>query len=298
MEKSPTVVTCNKNNQGALWALLASGLFAVVITMAKIAALEYHVLQILFFRQLVVFCSCLPTLARSFPANLKTQQPVLHVARLLGAFTALSFSLWAVTLLPLTTAVTLGFAQVFFAALLALIFLQEKVGVHRLGAVTIGFVGVVIVMRPSVSGLFELSTLVPVIGALGAGVAVISVRKLSQTESTTTLLVYQAVFIGLLAGVPLFWLWKTPDIVGLLLLLSMGFIATAAQWIGVKALRLGEASVIGNFQYTQLIYAALFGYLLFDEIPDAYTLGGAAVIICSSLYIVYRESLKAKRTLT
>ena len=126
------------------------------------------------------------------------------------------------------------------------------------------------------------------------GVAVISVHKLSQTESTTTLLVYQAVFIGLLAGVPLFWLWKTPDIVGLLLLLSMGFIATAAQWIGVKALRLGEASVIGNIQYTQLIYAAILGYFIFDEVPDLITLIGAAIIIGSALYIVHREAIRKR----
>ena len=77
------------------------------------------------------------------------------------------------------------------------------------------------------------------------GIPVISVRKLSQTESTQTLLVYQSLFVGVLAGAPLFWFWETPDLSGTLFLLAMGILATIGQWVGVKALRLGEASVVG-----------------------------------------------------
>lgn len=283
------------NAQGILWALLAYALFAVAAAMAKIASVEYHVLQILFFRQLLVLLSCLPSIAKSFPGSLKTEHPGLHVIRLSGAFVGLSCGLWAVTLLPLTTATTLGFAQVLFVALLALVFLKERVGAHRIGAVIVGFVGVVIVMRPGAEGVFNFSALVPLAAAIGGAVAMTSVRKLSQTESTATLLVYQAVFVGVLAGIPLLWLWQMPDLKGLLVLLSMGVLATVGQWVGVKGLRMGEASVIGNMQYMQLIYAAILGYFLFDEIPDGYTLFGGAVIISAALYIVYRERLsKAK----
>lgn len=122
-------------------------------------------------------------------------------------------------------------------------------------------------------------------------IAVISVRRLSQTESTATLLIYQAVFVGVLAAIPLFWLWVTPDLPGLLLLLAMGAIATVGQWVGVKALRLGEASVVGNIQYVQLIFAAILGYLFFSEVPDTYTLVGAAIIIGSSIYLLHRDRL-------
>ncbi len=127
------------------------------------------------------------------------------------------------------------------------------------------------------------------LGALGAGVAIVSVRKLSQSESTATLLIYQAVFVGVLSGVPLFWLWVTPDLTGLVLLLLMGVLATVGQWVGVKALRLGEASVIGNIQYVQLIYAAILGFFLFNEIPDVYTIVGATIIISASAFIFHRE---------
>lgn len=282
------------NAQGVFWALLAAVLFSVVITLAKFAVSDYHVLQVLFFRQAIVFLSSIPDILKAFPYSLKTQRPCIHAIRMIGAFIALSTSIWAVAVLPLTTAVTLAFAQVFFVALLALWFLKEPVGPHRIGAVLVGFFGVVVVMRPGVNGFVDVNALIPLVGALGAAVTVTCVRKLSQTESTATLLVYQSIFVGTLAGVPLFWLWKTPDLHGLILLLTIGILATLGQWISVKALRLGEASVVGSMDYSKLIYAMIFGYFLFDETPDVYTLAGASIIIGSSIYIFRREAMKTR----
>lgn len=286
------------NTRAILWALLATALFAIVAAMAKVAVEHYHVLQVLFFRQIVVFLSSLPLISQAFPESLRTHYPQIHVLRLIGAFVALSCGIWAVAVLPLTTAITLGFAQVFFVALLAMFFLSEPVGLHRIGAVLAGFVGVVVVMRPGVEGIVDWHALIPIFGALGAAVAIVSVRKLSQTESTATLLVYQAVFVGVLAGVPLFWLWVTPDLIGLLFLLAMGVLATIGQWVGVKALRLGEASVVSNIEYVKLIYGAALGFLVFSEIPDHYAIVGAAIIIGSSAYMFHRESLLTRRKTT
>ena len=195
------------NIKGILWALIATALFAIVAAMAKVAVSEYHVLQILFFRQVIVFLSSLPSIVKSFPQSLKTDRPGIHALRLSGAFVSLSCSIWAVAVLPLTTAITLGFANVFIIALIALYFLNESVGIRRVAAVAAGFIGVVVIVRPGVDGIFDVNGLIPICGALGAAVAATSVRKLSQTESTATLLVYQALFVGALAGVPLFWLW-------------------------------------------------------------------------------------------
>jgi len=284
-----------KNIEAILWALLATACFSVAAAMAKVAVVDYHVLQILFFRQVVVFLSSLPAIARSFPASLKTRYPAWHALRLTGAFIALSCGIWAVAVLPLTTATTVGFAQVFFVAVLALLILKETVGLHRMAAVVAGFTGVVVVMRPGIDGIIDIPTLIPLLGAAGAAMAVISVRKLSQTESTATLLLYQSVFVGVLAGIPLFWWWVTPDLPGLLLLLLMGVVAALGQWTGIKALRLGEASVVGNVKYVSLIYAVLLGIVFFGEVPDRYTLAGAAIIIASSVYIAHRESMSAKR---
>ena len=280
------------NAKGILWALVAALLYATAAAMAKVAVNEFHVLQILFFRQIVVFLSSLPSIAKSFPDSLKTEHSGIHVLRLVGAFVALFCGIWAVAVLPLTTAITLSFAQAFFVALLALWFLNESFGRRRVIAIIVGFLGVVIIMRPGVEGLAHLSALIPVVGAMGAALAVISVRKLSQTESTATLLVYQSTFVGLLAGVPLIWFWVTPDFSDLLFLFAMGIVAAAGQWVGVKSLRLGEASVIGSVQYIQLVFAAAIGFSLFGEIPDTHTVMGALVIVGSSLYMLHREALR------
>jgi len=283
-----------QNIQAIRWALLSTALFAGVSALAKVAVVDYHVLQILFFRQVFVFLSAVPTVIKTFPHSLRTKHPGLHALRLIGGFVALSTGIWAVAVLPLTTAITLSFAQVFFVALFALWFLGERVGVHRLSAVLAGFIGVLVVMRPGQGGFIDLNALIPVAGALGAAAAVTTVRKLSQTESTATLMVYQSLFVGVMAGVPLIWLWQTPDWAGLLLLVSMGVLATVAQWIGVRALRLGEVSVIGPIEYMKLIYAAILGYALFGELPDGYTILGAAIIVGSSGYMMMREA-RAKR---
>ncbi|MFK7854531.1 MAG: DMT family transporter [Granulosicoccus sp.] len=279
-----------------LWALFATAMFTLAAAMSKVAVVDYHVLQILFFRQIIVLLSCLPSLVQSFPDSLMTRRPAVHASRLLGAFVALSCGIWAVSVLPLTTATTLGFVQVFFVALVASLVLKEIVGLHRISAIMVGFLGVVVVMQPGSTGFINSYALIPIAGAMGAAVAIISVRKLSQTESTATLLLYQALFIGAMAGVPLLWFWTTPPLNDTLFLLGTGMVAAAANWAGVKALRLGEASLVANVQYMQLVYAAVFGWVLFNEVPDKYTLMGAVLIIGSSIYLLHREAISKRTT--
>ncbi len=280
------------NARGILWGAAAAGLFAAVTAMAKVAVQEFHVLQIRFFRQIVVLLSASPQISKDIPGSLRMRRPGLHAVRLAGAFTMLCCSIWAVSLLPLTTATTLSFAHVCFVALAAMWFLGEPVGKHRVAAIMAGFAGVLLVIRPGLEGFAGPAALIPLLGAAGAAAAKVSIRKLSQTETTGSLLLYQALFAGLLAGLPMFWLWVTPDFEGLMLLVFMGVVAAGAQWAGIQALRLGEASVVGNIDYSQLIWAALFGYLLFAEVPDAPVIAGAALIIGASVYVFHRERLQ------
>jgi len=202
---------------------------------------------------------------------------------------SLALSLWAVSVLPLMTAVVLMFSQAFIVALLAHLYLGEKLGWHRMMAILIGFVGVIVVARPDVATFTNFNALIAIGAACGAAIALVCVRKLSQVESTATLLSYQAVFVGLLAGIPLLWFWKTPDLSQTLFLLSMGVVATLGQWVGVKALRFGEAGIISSLKYSELVYAAIFGFWLFSEIPDGHTLVGAVLIIASGIYMIYRQ---------
>ena len=282
------------NSRAALLALISVALMSLAWAVTKAAVVEYHVLQVLFFRQAIVLSSTLPQIKRHFPESLKTKQPLLHGLRLIGAFVGLSCSIWAVSLLPLTTATTLGFSQTFFMAILAALFLSEHVGIHRIGAITVGFIGVLIVVRPGGEGLASIGVLAAIAGALGAAVAFTCVKTLSQTESTATLLAYQTIVIGSVAATSMLWFWKTPDLSGWLLLMGVGLLSAPAQWIGVTAVRLGESSLLANIQYSKLIYAGILGYLFFNEVPDRFTVLGACVIIASAFYIFHREATRAR----
>jgi drug/metabolite transporter (DMT)-like permease len=283
-------IDMSKNTEGILLALVATALFTVVAALGKLASAEYHVLQILFIRQIIVLLSVLPAVSQNFPQNLKTLYPVLHGLRMAGAFIALAGGLWAVSVLPLTTALVLMFSQTFFVALLAAWFLGEGIGLHRVVSVLGGFLGVIIVMRPGADGFASVMVLVPVAAAAGAAVAVTCVRKLSQTETTATLLSWQGMFVALMSGVPMFWFWRTPNLHDLVLLLGIGLVATLAQWTGIKALRCGEASLVSSMKYTELIYAGLLGYWMFSDVPDGWTLTGAAIIVAAALYMIRREA--------
>jgi len=270
------------SSSGVAWALLAALLYTLAAAAAKVLVGDVHVLEILFFRQIVVLLSTLPEMRRSFPQTLYTSRPGLHAIRLVGAFLALSCGIWAVAVLPLATATTLGFSQVFFVALLARFFLGETVGPKTFAAIALGFAGVLVVMRPGAEGLSLLHAAIPLLGGVGGAMAVISVRRLAQTESTATLLLYQSLFVGLLSGLPLIFLWVTPDLPQLLLLFGIGILATLGQWCGVQALRLAEASVVGTLDYIKLVYAELLGMLAFDERSDRQTVFGAALIVLAA----------------
>ncbi|MGB0960404.1 MAG: EamA family transporter [Halocynthiibacter sp.] len=119
-------------------------------------------------------------------------------------------------------------------------------------------------------------------------IAVTAMRKRSQTHSTAQLLRFQALFVSLIAGVPMFWLWKTPLGADVWIFGLIGILAIGGQWIGIQALRKGEASLNSALQYTRDIFAVVFGYMLFGETPDLIVLLAMGIIACSSL-LLYRS---------
>lgn len=274
-----------ENARGMVLGLCSVALFAVVAAMAKAAAEVFAVLQILFFRQVVVLLSTLPAILRARPLDLRTERPALHLARLLGAFVALAMGLLAVTLLPLSTATALGFVSAFWVALLGHRFLGEPLTRERVAALALGFVGVLLALQPWSHDFQPLYALVPLFGALGAAVAKVSVRALSSTEGAAKLLLYQAVFVGALCALPLPWLWVAPTPEQWLWLAAMGVLAALAQWLGVTALRHGEAGLLAGVDYTALVFASLLGWLFFAELPERAVLLGGSVIAVSSLWL-------------
>ncbi|WP_316860547.1 DMT family transporter [uncultured Cohaesibacter sp.] len=276
-------------------ALLSTAFFTIANAMIKMATSDFHVFQIIIFRQSIILLATMPAIIRTWPNTLKTKRPLAHIVRLSGASTGMIGGMIAVSGLPLATATTLGFAKIMFLAILAFLFLKESLGPHRVGAIIVGFLGVLLVMRPDVDGMINPYTLVAVLAAVGSAVASASVRSLTRTDSTETLLAYQALAIGILAAIPLYWVWQQPDWQGLLFLISIGLVSTIAQWLGIVSYRYGEASLVGSIDYMNLVYASFLGYFIFSEIPDKQTIAGAVLIIGASAYIMHREALNKKR---
>ena len=278
------------NVRGTLIALFATALFTVASALVKYAAPQFHVFQILLFRQVIMLVLILPVFLKNFPDNLKTRRPGLHLLRLSGASMALVLGFVAVSNLPLATAISFSFTKTMFVTIMAFVLLSEPVGWRRILAVFTGFAGMLIMLRPDPGSAVSPYAIIATVAALGAGIAVTSVRRLSSTESAATLISYQAVFVGLLVTIPSLFVWKTPDFAGFVLLVAIGVVSALAQWLGVQSYRAGEVSVVTAMEYTKLIYATLIGLVVFAEWPDIKTFIGAAIIISASAYTLIRES--------
>jgi len=268
---------------GILLALVSTLLFVIVGILVRMLSDSINLFEILLFRQLVFISLLLPAIQRNLASLLKPHHLGLHSLRIAGAFTALYLGFVTVSNLPLADATALGFCQVLFVALIARLTLAENLSTSRLLTLLIGFAGVMMVVRPSFADASLIYILAGLLGALGAAVAVICVRRIVQHESRIALLAYQAVFVGLLAVLPAILNWQWPSGEEWLLLLAIGVISSIAQWIGVTAYKFGEANVIANVEYAKMLYALLLGYWLFAETPDSLALAGAALILLSAL---------------
>jgi len=282
------------NVRGTIFGLGAAAMFTVASGLVKFAAQDYHIAQILLFRQIVMLIVIMPVLIKHFPHSLKTKRPGLHLLRLSGAFAALTLSFTAVAHLPLATAISFSFSKTLFVTIFAVFLLKEVVGWRRILAVLVGFAGMLVMLHPEPGSAISLYAIFAVAAAMGAAIAVTCVRSLTTTEDNATLLSYQAIFVGILVMIPCFFVWKTPDAFGLMILVAIGAVSLLAQWLGVQSYRAGELTVVTGMEYSKLIYATLIGIFIFSEWPDFNTLIGAAIIISASAFTIWRETKVAK----
>ncbi|GAA4898387.1 DMT family transporter [Ferrimonas pelagia] len=268
--------------QGILLALLSTALFVVVGALVRLLSDTIDPFQTLLFRQLVFIAVLLPAIYRGWETLRRPTQRTLHLIRITGAFFALYLGIVTVSHLPLADATALGFTKVLFVALIARLFLSEPVGAVRQFTLLVGFAGVMMMVRPGFEQASWLYTFIGLGADLAAAVAVICVRKMAQSQPRIAILSYQAVWVGVIALLPALSRWQWPSPVELALLFLVGLLSSAGQWIGVTAYQKGEANVIANVEYAQMLYAMALGYVLFGERPDALAILGAALLIASA----------------
>lgn len=268
--------------EGVALALVSTALFVVVGILVRILSENIDLFQILLFRQMVFLLLLSPLIFKSFNVLIKPKLAHLHLLRIVGAFLSLYLGFLTVSHIPLADATALGFTQVLFVAVISNVFLSESISINRVIAIIVGFIGVLLVVQPSFQGTSLIYFASGITGALGAAIAVVCVRRIAVEDSKTALLVYQAVFVGLMAAIPGVYVWQWPTAFEWLLLTGVGVISSLAQWIGVTAYQKSEANVVANVEYAKIIYAAVFGYFLFSEVPNFLAFMGISLLILSA----------------
>jgi len=280
--------------RGIAQMVTAVFLFSLLNVEVKLLAETYAITQIAFFRNLFALPVAITmVMAHGGPAILRTRHPLGHVWRSLIGLSTMFLIFWSFDLLPLAEATAIWFSGPLFLTVLSVPLLGEKVGVHRWSAVVVGFIGVLVMLRPG-SATFQLAALVPLCAAFGYALAMIAVRQLTRWDPTATVVFYFTVcatlFSGLLA--PLDWRW--PDLSDFLLLAATGLTGGVAQHFLTSAYSKAPAALIGAFNYVNLIFATLFGYLIWGEQLGPTLLLGAGIIMASGLYIIYREAVRRR----
>jgi drug/metabolite transporter (DMT)-like permease len=177
-----------------------------------------------------------------------------------------------------------------------LVFLGEVAGVQRTCVALVGFVGIMLYARPFTSG-FDPGAFVGALGALAGGLVVIGIKRLAETEPTRVIMFYYAFWNTVFAFVPAVILWVTPSWSELPLLVLIGFLGIAGQSMITHGITQGEATVLVPLDYSRIIYSAALGYLLFGEVPGPWSYAGMALIVASSLYLVFTEKRRRPQAL-
>jgi drug/metabolite transporter (DMT)-like permease len=219
----------------------------------------------------------------------RTARPRAHVLRAAIGLTTMLLAFSALAYLPLAESTTIGFAAPLFAVALSALLLKEKVGRHRWSAVAIGFLGVLVVMRPGGTHVPPIGLALAIGAAFGVGIVTITIRQIGRTEGTqTTVLWFSLLSMLVLAALlPFYARLHAPGTWAILA--ALGLFGGFGQIFLTSSLRFAAVSVVVPFDYTQLLWAVLLGALLFEQSPPATTWAGALVIIASGLYTVYRE---------
>lgn len=281
---------------GILCRIGSSAGFAVMAATVKLGSNHgLGLVELVFFRSAIATLVILGCLAAAGRLDLlRTQRPLLHLRRSGIGGVGLIFNFAGFIFLPLSQSVAISFAMPLFATMMSALLLGEPVGRHRWGAVALGFVGVLLLVRPDHAGWMGMLTLLPLIGAALTALVVVTIRQMAATEHGLTIAFYFSLFctLGSAVALPFASLSWPTGLWGVLI--TLGVSGGIAQMLMSMALHYAPVGTVVPFDYTQLLFAGVLAWLLFAEMPSMDTLIGGAVIVASGLYILHRELIRRR----
>ncbi|MGC4023742.1 MAG: DMT family transporter [Mesorhizobium sp.] len=280
--------TRDSSKLGIVLMLLAVLMFSLNDVLGKYLVASYSVGQLLLIRSTAGLLFLTPFVLRAGWRSLfDISQPKLMVARVCLTTIEISSFYYAVGYMPLADAMTFWMAAPIYVAALSPLLLGERVGWRRWTAILIGFAGVIIALRPS-SETLTLPALVALIGSVSFGFMMITGRALRQSSDLA--MVFWPIFgVALIGLVALPWAKAMPTPIDFVLLALLGIVALSAHFLTNRSLMLADAATVTPYQYTLLVWAMIFGWLIFNETPRITTIIGAVVIVLSGLFIFLRE---------
>lgn len=277
------------NFRGGLWMLLGGMGMSGAMAIAKWLADDIHPFELNFFRCVFGLVALIPVLMQGGWGVFHSRCPGLHLGRgILGGIGQVCVY-YALAFLPLAVVIAVTFTRPLFLVVLAVLFLGELVRWRRWSAIAIGFVGVLIVARPSIDTV-TIPLLILVFSTLCHASAHVFLKKATGIDRPATVVFYYLVISTLVAAVPTFFVWTMPTLEQWAWLAVTGILYVIGQGMITLAFRAGEATAIMPFDYSRLLYGIIFDIVLFTVFPDGWTLAGSVVIIGATLYVARRQA--------
>ena len=280
--------------QGMLLMLFATVCFVAMQSLIRFIGETLPPFEVAFFRNLFGLLVLAPIFFRQGLAPLKTTKLHMHAAR--GGIQAVGMLAFftGVTLIPLAQTTALSFSAPLFATLLAILWLGERVRIRRVTALALGFIGMLLVVRPGFAEI-NLGTWLIICSSLTWGIAIAIIKSMSKTESSATLTVYMGLFMTPITGIFAFFVWETPTWEQLGLLFIVGVLGTLGHLAFAQSFKKADSTAVLPLDFTRLIWASIVGFIVWSEVPDAWAWIGGSVIFGSATYIAYREAKVAGR---
>ncbi|MBX9805598.1 MAG: DMT family transporter [Alphaproteobacteria bacterium] len=277
--------------QGAFWAVMITLVSVTNDILMRLLGAGLDIIQISFFRFFFGMLAVVPLMLSHGTTLFKTSRPWMHFWRAILGVCAIGGACYSVNLMPLSDNTIIMSSQPFFFLPMAVLFLHEKVDLSRWIAILIGFIGLLIMFQPGAEAL-RIVALVPIAAAIFFAMSDVVAKKMVTTENTHTMLFYFAVGTTIITLIPAMLVWQTPSWYQLGMLALLGIGGNLIQVCMIRAFSATEASALSPFRYVEFIFAALFGFVFFLEIPTLVTLAGASFIIAGTAYISYYETRK------
>jgi drug/metabolite transporter (DMT)-like permease len=281
---------------GILFSVLSTIGFSLMGAMVRYIGDRVPVGEMVFARNFVVLVPLVVVLAirGDLMSTIRTRNFRGHATRSVANIVSIFCNYAGVVRIPLAEATAITFAVPLFTVVLAAIFLRETVRLWRWGAVVVGFIGVLIMLSPRFDGAERdaqaaLGAILVLISAFLISVVMTQVRHLSKTESTPRLVLYYSLFATLASLVTLYWGWALPSRGDLLALIGIGVFGGLGQTFITESLRYAPASVVAPFGYASMLWSTMIGYFWLGELPAAIVFAGAAIVIASGLFVIWRE---------